>query len=235
VTVLHAKEDKITVPKITPEETVQQYCMPESGETDVVLFAPDEGRIYKNILRGLIRATAPEGIIQVAAFRFTEKDLANDLLEAHERGVTIEVVFDPGAVTAAFYSSAFSFSEAGIAVFLYQPKGLLPVSQRNGEEGEVVQRISYPTIMHQKTMIVRNTLGGRDFVAYGSFNFTTAACYGNEEAMQVRSKPEIVEAFSGHFEKLKQRSYRITPYRISQLGVVRNLKQIAIRIVRYIH
>jgi phosphatidylserine/phosphatidylglycerophosphate/cardiolipin synthase-like enzyme len=232
--VLQAKEDKITVPKVTPEETVQHYCMASTGETDVVLFAPDEGRIYKNILRGLIRATAAGGSIQVAAFRFTEKELAHDLLEAHERGVTVEVVFDPGAVTAAFYSSAFTFSEAGIAVFQYQPKGLLPLSQRNGEEGEVGQRIAYPTIMHQKTMIFRNTLGGRDFVAFGSFNFTTAACYGNEEAMQVRSKPEIVNAFATHFEKLKHRSYLITPYRVSQVSVVRNLKYMALRVVRSI-
>lgn len=234
IVILQTKEDKTTIPKISPEETVQQYCIPENGETDVVLFAPDEGRIYKNILRGLIRATASEGSIQVAAFRFTEKDLANDLLEAYERGVTVEVVFDPGAVTAAFYSSALSLSEAGIAVFQYQPKGLLPASARNGEEGEVVQRIAYPTIMHQKTMIFRNTLGGKDFVAFGSFNFTTAACYGNEEAMQVRSKPEIVNAFGAHFEKLKKRSYLITPYRLSPLAVVKNLRQVALRVVRCI-
>ena len=231
---LHAKkEDKITVSKPTPEETIQHYCMPDDGILDIVLFAPDEGRIYKNILRGLIQATASQGSIKVAAFRFTEKDLAADLIAAHNRGVSIEIVFDPGAVTSTFYSLAFTLSEAGIAVFQYQPVGLTPMSQRNGEEGEVVQRIAYPTIMHQKTMIFKNTLGGKNIVAFGSLNFTTAGCYGNEEAVQVRNKPEVVDAFAHHFEKLKKRSYQITPYRLSQL-VARNIKQVARRMVRSI-
>lgn len=228
------KEDKITIPKPTPEETVQHYCMPDDGVIDVVLFAPDEGRIYKNILRGLIRATASEGSIKVAAFRFTEKEIAADLIDAHNRGVSVEIVFDPGAVTSTFYSLAFTLSEAGIAVFQYQPIGLTPMFQRDGQEGDVVQRIAYPTIMHQKTMIFFNTLGGKNIVAYGSFNFTTAACYGNEEAVQVRNKPEVVDAFAVHFEKLKKRSYLITPYRLSQFVSVRNLKRMALRVVRFI-
>jgi phosphatidylserine/phosphatidylglycerophosphate/cardiolipin synthase-like enzyme len=227
------KEDKITIPKLTPEETIQQYCMPDDGVIDLVLFAPDEGRIYKSILRGLIQATAPEGTIKVAAFRFTEKEIAADLIEAHNRGVSVEIVFDPGAVTATFYSLAFTLSEAGIAVFQYQPVGLTPVSQRNGEDGEVVQRIAYPTIMHQKTMIFKNTCGGKNIVAFGSLNFTTAGCYGNEEAVQVRNKPEVINAFAAHFEKLKKRSYLITPYRLSHV-VSRNLKKMALRVARYI-
>ncbi len=227
------KEDKITVPKPTPQEIVQQYCMPENDDIDIVLFAPDEGRVYKNILRGLIQVTASEGSIKVAAFRFTEKDIAADLIEAHNRGVSVEIVFDPGAVTSTFYSLAFTLSEAGIAVFQYQPVGLTPLSQRNGEEGEIVQRIAYPTIMHQKTMIFKNTLNGKNIVAFGSLNFTTAGCYGNEEAVQVRNKPEVVDAFANHFEKLKKRSYQITPYRLSHV-VAKNLKQVALRVARYI-
>lgn len=232
---LHAKkEDKITIPKVTPEETIQHYCMPEDGIIDIVLFAPDEGRVYKNILRGLIQGTESEGSIKVAAFRFTEKEIAADLIEAHNRGVSVEIVFDPGAVTSTFYSLAFTLSEAGIAVFQYQPVGLTPMSQRDGQDSDIVQRIAYPTIMHQKTMVFKNTCGGKNIVAFGSLNFTTAGCYGNEEAVQVRNKPEVVNAFAAHFEKLKKRSYLITPYRVSQIVSVRNLKQVALRVVRYI-
>lgn len=231
------KEDKITIHKPTPKETIQQHCMPNDGVIDVVLFAPDEGRAYKNILRGLIQATSSEGSISVAAFRFTEKEIAADLIEAHNRGVLVEIVFDPGAVTSTFYSLAFALSEAGIAVFQYQPVGLTPVSQRNGDNGdnsEVVQRITYPTIMHQKTMIFKNTCGGKNIVAFGSLNFTTAGCYGNEEAVQVRNKPEVVDAFATHFEKLKKRSYLITPYRVFDMVSMRNFKQIVLRAARYI-
>ncbi len=228
---LHAKkEDKIIIPKPTPEETIQYYCTPKDDIIDIVLFAPDEGRIYKNILRGLIQATSSKGSIKVAAFRFTEKEIAADLMEAHNRGVSVEIVFDPGAVTSTFYSLAFTLSEAGIAVFQYQPVGLTPVSQRNGEEYEM--RIAYPTIMHQKTMIFKNTCGGKNIVAFGSLNFTTAGCYGNEEAVQVRNKPEIVDAFAAHFEKLKKRSYLITPYRLSYMVSMRHIKQIALQMMR---
>ena len=64
-------------------------------------------------------------------------------------------------MTSTFYSLAFTLSEAGIAVFQYQPIGLTLMSQRDGQEGDVVQRIAYPTIMHQKTMIFSNKVWGK--------------------------------------------------------------------------
>lgn|GEM_PF-3426080 len=215
------------------QEALQRYC--NSREIDLIFFAPDQGRVYKTLIRGLIQTTSPQGSIQIAAFRFTDKDLKNDLIEAHGRGVSVEIVFDPGAMTSAYYSLALSLCEAGVAVYQYIPVGLIAPSQRS-EEFLDTQRISYQAIMHHKTMLFRDTCGGgKDIVVFGSLNFTTAGFYGNEELVQVRNKPELVTAIANHFEKLKSRSYSVEPYgglRKYQLRFVDHIRRAFARLPR---
>ena len=219
-TLLHTKKPEIpTIPQPTPEEVVQEYCA--TPDIDLIFFAPDAGKLYKHIIQGLIRATDVTGSIKVAAFRFTEKEVAQDLIDAHNRGVSIEMVFDHGAVISTMASAVFPFCQAGIPVYQHIPVNLIPPSQRIAEyvqEEEGLVRGSYPTIMHQKTMIFTNTCGGKNIVVFGSLNFTTAGFYGNEEAVQVRNKPEIVTAFTEHFEKLKTRCCSIDLHKTPGAG-----------------
>ena len=206
---------------------LEEYC--GVPNIDIILFAPDNGRLYKMLIRGLIQTTSSDGSIQVAAFRFTDKEVKSDLIDAHNRGVKVEIVFDPGAMTSTFYSLAFSLCESGIAVYQYIPVGLIPLSQRINE----LQRISYQAIMHHKTMLFKKTFGGKDIVVFGSLNFTTAGFYGNEELVQVRNKSEIVAAISEHFEKLKTRSYKVETYRLIKPEILRNVQKIFARGISY--
>ena len=202
--------------KLSPEETVDQYCMDRT--VDHVFFAPDDSEIYKSIIRGLIQMTEAQGKIRMAAFRLTDKDICQDLIAAHARGVSVEAVFDPGAVTTAFYSGVFLLCKAGIPVYQYIPVGLTPASSRSLLPGG---RASYLSIMHQKTMIFENTCKGKNFVVFGSLNFTTAGFYGNEEAVQVRNKPELITAFLDHFELLKKRSYVVSLPKVVEQSTLR--------------
>ena len=215
---LHAKKET-TDTKEQVRAVVEQYC--GVPDIDIIWFAPDNGRLYKMLIRGLIQTTSNDGSIQVAAFRFTDKDVKNDLIDAYNRGVKVEIVFDPGAMTSTFYSLAFSLCEAGISVYQYIPVRLIPLSQRTEE----VQRISYQAIMHHKTMLFKKTFGGKDIVVFGSLNFTTAGFYGNEELVQVRNKPEVVTAIADHFEKLKTRSYKVETYRLPRRGVLHRFSE----------
>ncbi len=235
-TLLHAKKpDTPAILQPTPEEIVQKYCA--TSDIDLIFFAPDSGKIYKQIIQGLIRATDVTGSIKVAAFRFTEKDVTQDLIDAHKRGVPIEMVFDHGAVIATMASSVFTFCQAGIPVYQHIPVNLIPPSARSQEhmqEEEGLVRGSYPTIMHQKTMIFTNTCGGKNIVVFGSLNFTTAGFYGNEEAAQVRNKPELVRAFSEHFEKLKIRCCSLDLHKAMTQMVAQSMQNVALEVMRYV-
>lgn len=214
--------------KLNPQEIVCKYCV--ESTVDHIFFAPEDGAIYKGLIRGLIQMAGPESKIYVAAFRFTDKDICNDLIIAHQRGVAIEAVFDPGAVTAAFYSGVFSLCEAGIPVYQYIPVSLKPAALRT----RTFSKGAYPTIMHQKTVIFENTFGRRNFVVFGSLNFTTAGFYGNEEAVQVRNSPQVIAAFLEHFELLKKRSYIVSLAKTAEQPTLTGIPYIILNVFRRI-
>ena len=193
--------------ELTPVQAVEQYIQHDK-EIDLLFFAPDEGRIYKNILLGLIEQEKKS--IKAALFRLTDKKVMQALIDAHTRGISVEVVFDSGAVTTAYYSLALQLRDAGIRVYQYQAIDLF--SRRRAKKTRKVEKekAKYQTLMHQKTFIFEDTLG-RKIVAFGSLNPTTAGFHGNEEAIQIRSKTEIVEGFERQFERVKKRSNLLEP------------------------
>ncbi len=102
--------------------------------------------------------------IRVAAYGFTSKEIAKALLEAHKRGVDVQVVLDKSNATSK-YSSATFLANVGIPV-----------------------RINYKyAIMHNKFMVVDDVT-----TETGSFNFTKAAELHNAENLIVlRNHPDI--------------------------------------------
>ncbi len=159
-------------------------------DLDILLFAPDYAKTYKQILLWLMERT--DGKIQAALYRLTDKDIMNGLANAYARGVKVEVVFDPGAATSGNYSLGLTLCKLGIPTYVYRPQGIAVAK-------------AYPSIMHHKTFIF-TWLNGQSFVAYGSLNPTNAGFNGNQEAMQIRSKGFIVDGFKQQFQKLLERS-----------------------------
>lgn len=113
--------------------------------------------------------------IHVAAYGFTSKPIADALIRASRRGVSVEVVLDKSNVKAR-YSEAGELVGAGVPV-----------------------RVDYQySIMHDKYLI-----NDGKTVETGSFNLTSAAEKSNaENVLILRDYPTIAAQYDDNWKKL---------------------------------
>ena len=129
-TLLMVLSPPITLPQEKPPSW-EVYFSPRGGCTDA-------------IIRELNKA---KNTILVQAYSFTSASIAKTLLDAHKRGVKVEVILDKSQRTQK-YSSATFFLNQGVSVRIDDKHA----------------------IAHNKVMIVDG-----ETVITGSFNFTKAA------------------------------------------------------------
>jgi phosphatidylserine/phosphatidylglycerophosphate/cardiolipin synthase-like enzyme len=110
---------------------------------------------------------AAQRTILVQAYSFTSAPIASALIEAHRRGVKIEVVLDKSQRSEK-YSSADFVARAGIGTFIDAKHA----------------------IAHNKIMIIDGTT-----VITGSFNFTKAAEENNAENLLVIRDPKLAARY----------------------------------------
>ena len=168
-------------------EAVTSQC---SAASICELFAPHDD--LEGILIGLIMAE--EKKLQLAAFKLTSKDVARALLDAHNRGVTVEVVADSGGLDTRT-NQIIKLHCGGIPVFIYP-------------DPEVVE--GRYSLMHNKFLICHHSrLSGGMILWTGSFNFTkSAAEYNRENALVILSE-KIARSYAKEFEKLKSESAKL--------------------------
>lgn len=143
---------------------------PSGGKTDVqVLFSPDGG-CTEAIVDELGKAKKS---ICVQAYSFTSAPIAAALVEAHKRGVHVEVMLDKGQRTEK-YSSADFVSRAGITTFIDAKHA----------------------IAHNKIMVIDSAV-----VITGSFNFTKAAEERNAENLLVIRDEGIAAKYIANWKK----------------------------------
>jgi phosphatidylserine/phosphatidylglycerophosphate/cardiolipin synthase-like enzyme len=125
--------------------------------------------------------------ILVQAYSFTSAPIAKALVDAHKRGVDVQVILDKSQRTEK-YSSADFVQHADIPTFID----------------------AQHAIAHNKIMII----DGRTVVT-GSFNFTNAAEEHNAENLLVIRSPEMAEKYAAnwtahlrHSEKHERREER---------------------------
>jgi phosphatidylserine/phosphatidylglycerophosphate/cardiolipin synthase-like enzyme len=118
--------------------------------------------------------------VRVLAYNFTNKPIAKALLDAHKRGVKVEVVLDKSQRDEKYTGGRF-LDNARVPVFI------------DAEHA----------IMHNKVMIIDETT-----VITGSFNFTRGAEEKNAENVLVISSKELAAVYlenwrlhRGHSEK----------------------------------
>lgn len=149
--------------KSNPQEkqpTWEVYFSPHGGCTDAIIKRLDEAKTT----------------ILVQAYYFTSAPIAKALLNAHKRGVTVEVILDKSQVTAK-YSSATFFLNQGIPLWIDR---------------------SHP-IAHNKVMIIDG-----EIVVTGSFNFTPAAEKSNAENLLIIRDMEMAQIYTKNFEDHKK-------------------------------
>lgn len=145
-----------------------------------VLFSPDDD--VEQALMQLIKEEQKG--LKIAIFSFTNKNIAQALIDAHQRGIHVQVVCDP-AQGKDRYSKIAMLKEAGIQVFEYDPNYVKDMRSN---------------LMHHKFMIV-----GDDRTVTGSYNWTKAANERNQENIVILKDKEIAQKFHEQFDRLKGR------------------------------
>jgi phosphatidylserine/phosphatidylglycerophosphate/cardiolipin synthase-like enzyme len=157
----------LDAPKVT-DATIQVYFSPNGDCTEAVVEAL--GQAKQTIL--------------VQAYSFTSAPIATALVDAHKRGVRVEVVLDKSQRTEK-YSSADFLAHAGIPTRI-----------------DAQHRIA-----HNKVMVIDGAV-----VITGSFNFTKGAEHDNAENLLIIQSKDLAaqytrnwEAHAGHSEPYEGR------------------------------
>jgi len=155
---------------LSPPITLPQ----EKPPTIEVCFSP-HGGCTEAIVRELNKA---QTTILVQAYSFTSAPIAKALLNAHKRGVKVEVILDKSQRKDEYSSATFLHNQ-----------------------GITVKIDSQHAIAHNKVMIIDG-----ETVITGSFNFTKAAEESNAENLLVIRDQKLAERYIKNWEKHAQHS-----------------------------
>jgi len=134
-----------------------------------VYFSP-KGGCTDAIIKELNKA---KSTVLVQAYSFTSAPIAKALLNAHKRGIKVEVILDKSQVTQKYSSATFFFNE-----------------------GIPVRIDAKHAIAHNKVMIIDG-----ETVITGSFNFTKAAEESNAENLLVIHDKKLAERYTKNWQE----------------------------------
>lgn len=129
--------------------------------------------------------------IKAAVYCLMHKDIIQALIEAHERGVHVEVIVDPFSAKAR--SPVRKMGEVNLPVFVWSP----PDRYKTSKKGEQVKQRK--PLMHDKFCVL-----GDSSVWTGSFNFTFEASHSNRENVVVLENAQIASSYLEEFERIKK-------------------------------
>ncbi len=115
-----------------------------------------------------------EETIDMAMYYFTDRDLANEVIGAHDRGVRVRIYLDKDQKEAKYSKSRYL-----------------------AKNGVPVRYSSNPYIMHHKFCVIDN-----EVVITGSYNWTASADKRNNENLLVIHDAKITQEYSAEFDRL---------------------------------
>ncbi len=142
----------------------------------VQAFFPPHDRVQE-LVCGLIEEENER--IEVEAFQLTNRAIAQALLEAHYRGVKVQMIVDVGALGR--FSKVLQLYNAGIPVFMYPQDGIGGYS-----------------LMHNKIMLLYSL----SCIITGSMNFTNAGVDKNRENLVIIQDKDLFEEYAYQFKAL---------------------------------
>lgn len=152
-----------------------------AGEMRFAIGFSPKGDALQIILDAI---NAAEESIQVAAYSFTSKPVATALLDAHKRGVAVNVVADSGSNKNRYTAVTF-LANQGVPVRV------------NGEYGK----------LHHKFMII-----DQRHLETGSFNYNAAAADRNaENVLLLRDVPDIARIYMNEWQRLWNEAETVAP------------------------
>lgn len=173
----------------TPSQSVPTKKEQKNDNANAkVFFAPDD-----NMRKELIALIDGEqSKITMAIFLLTDVEIAQALVKAKKRGITIEMVTDAGCLKERS-SKLGMLCDAGCSVYVYNPSYC---------------KKDNSSLMHHKFALFKKNKAGHALVWTGSFNFTKAGSLANQENAIVLENKQVTEKFDEQFQRLKERSYR---------------------------
>lgn len=147
-----------------PNQNIEVFFSPHGGCTEAVVRELNAAR---------------ESVL-VQAYSFTSVPIAKALVEAHKRGVKIQVILDKSQRTEK-YSSATFLNNSGIPTFIDAAHA----------------------IAHNKVMVIDGQV-----VITGSFNFTKAAEESNAENLLVIRDTDLAGKYAANWENHLRHSER---------------------------
>jgi len=145
------------------------------GRPSIQVYFTPGGNPTGAIIETLDKA---EQTVLVQAYGFTSEPIADALIQAHNRGVSVEVIVDKSHKTAR-RTSALSLKEAGIPVWIDTKHA----------------------IAHNKVMIIDESI-----VITGSFNFTRSAEERNAENLLIISNRRIAVEYVANWKRHRMHS-----------------------------
>ncbi len=112
--------------------------------------------------------------IDVAMYYFTDRDLANTVIDAHDRGVRVRIYLDKGQKEAKYSKSRYL-----------------------AKHGVSIRYSSNPYLMHHKFCVIDNKV-----VVTGSYNWTASAGKRNNENLLVIHDAEVAQEYSAEYDLL---------------------------------
>jgi phosphatidylserine/phosphatidylglycerophosphate/cardiolipin synthase-like enzyme len=172
----------------SPAYQTAQVLLDENSRINRALFAPDDN--VQELLVTLINEEKEQ--ILAAAYSFTDEDIAYALIDAHKRGVNVQIIAD-GSNSITAHSKVPLLIKHQVPVWIYPS-----VKSDKAHQTPI-------GIMHNKFMIFKKSLLNRSILWTGSFNFTRSAQTRNQENIVVLDSPKLIERYRKQFERIKKR------------------------------
>jgi phosphatidylserine/phosphatidylglycerophosphate/cardiolipin synthase-like enzyme len=151
-----------------------------------VLFSPKD-----HIADQLITLIGKEKkSIKAAVYCLMHRGIADALIDAHNRGVKVEVIVDPFSLKSP-HAPVKKMEAANIAVYIWNPEAAITKTGK--------KTIRRKPLMHDKFCILGNSK-----VWTGSFNFTFEASNSNQENVIILQSPELAATYLEEFKRLKK-------------------------------
>lgn len=164
------------------------------GSFKRALFSPED-----DVQKTLIELIGQEReYILVAVFSFTDGTIAQALIDAKKRGVTVEVITDISCTRDKFSKIGF-LKENGIKIFVYNPKNISILND----------------IMHHKFVLFGKNIENKQLLWTGSFNFTKSANINNQENILILDELSLIERYRKQFALLKEKIIQKEPQKLA--------------------
>jgi phosphatidylserine/phosphatidylglycerophosphate/cardiolipin synthase-like enzyme len=195
-------EKELRVPEKSRQATTKpsKEIVPKDKHHGIaqVFFAPDDD--VRAALLALIAAERES--ILMAAYMITDKKIVQALIDAHKRGVHIEVITDQTCLRCEQGKIAW-LQEQGVPVYVYIGETAGPKSSN---------------LMHNKFIVFGNNIENKRLVWTGSFNFTESAQKYNQENAVLLRDTYSAQKFGNQFDVIKNRCFCLTKNNITHVS-----------------